>query len=104
MREHRHIVAGTWDVTIATPIGNIAVVLDLTEDDGSVTGYARSDSETVPLIDATLTGNRLTWKQAIRKPIRLNLSFDVIVDGTGLTGVSSAGMLPASRVVGKRRM
>jgi len=92
--EHRHIIAGTWDVTIATPIGIIAVVLDLTENNGSITGNARGDSETVPLMGATLTGNRLTWKQAIRKPIRLNLSFDVTVDGETLTGVSRAGMLP----------
>lgn len=104
MGEQRHIVAGTWDLTIATPIGHIAVSLDLTENNDSITGFARSDSETVPLTEATLTGNRLIWKQAIRKPIRLNLSFDVIVDGESLTGVSRAGMLPASRVVGKRRM
>jgi len=102
--EHGHTVAGTWDLTIATPIGNIVVAFDLTEDDGSVTGYTPSDFETVPLIDAKLTGNRLIWKQAIRKPIRLNLSFDVTVDSETLTGASRAGMLPASRVVGTRRM
>lgn len=103
MSEHRPVVAGTWDLTIATPVGRIAVALDLAENNGSITGHARGDYETVPLIGATLTGNRLTWKQAIRKPIRLNLLFDVTVDGETLTGSSRAGMLPASRVVGTRR-
>ncbi len=54
------------------------------------------------LINPVLDGNRLTWKQSITKPMRLNLTFDVIIDGDTLSGTSKAGMLPASKVTGTR--
>jgi hypothetical protein len=35
--------------------------------------------------------------------MRLNLDFDVVVDGDRLTGLSKAGRLPRSAVTGVRR-
>lgn len=95
-------IAGTWNVSIATPLGAQAVVLELTERGGAVAGRARGAAETVPLIDPVLDGNRLTWAQSITKPMRLNLTFDVTIDGDTLTGTSKAGRLPASKVTGTR--
>ena len=95
-------VAGTWNLTIATPIGRQAVVLELSERDGALHGSARGTAEEVPLIDLVRDGNRLTWRQAITRPLRLNLVFDVTVDGDTLTGVSRAGRLPSSAVTGTR--
>jgi hypothetical protein len=103
MRERTSIaVAGTWNLTIATPIGKQSVVLELTERSGVVEGIARGDAETTPLIDPVLDGNRLTWTQRITKPMRLHLKFDVTIDGDTLTGTSKARMLPTSRVIGTR--
>jgi hypothetical protein len=42
-------------------------------------------------------------KQAVIKPLRLNLAFAVTLDGDTLTGTSKAGRLPASKVTGRRR-
>ncbi len=95
-------VAGVWNITIATPIGTQSVVLELSESDGVVAGNARGDAESTPLIDLVLDGARLTWAQSITRPMRLNLAFDVTIDGDTLTGVSKAGRLPASKVTGYR--
>jgi hypothetical protein len=95
-------VAGSWKITIATPIGKQSVVLDLTETNGLVEGTARGEAEDTPLIDPVLDGNRLTWAQSITKPMRLNLKFDVTFEGDTLTGTSKAGMLPPSKVNGVR--
>ena len=95
-------LTGTWNISISTPIGKQSVKLELTEKDGSVEGVAKGDAETTPLIDPVLNGNRLTWKQSITKPMRLNLTFDVTIDGNTLIGTSKAGMLPTSKVIGKR--
>lgn len=54
--------------------------------------------------NVVLDGDRLTWKQAITKPMRLNLAFAVRIDGDTLTGTSRAGRLPASKVTGERRI
>jgi hypothetical protein len=94
--------AGSWDVTIATPIGNMAVVFEITDRDGAIHGTASSDAETVDFIDAVAEGDRLTWSQAVTTPMRLTLKFDVTVDGDTMTGTSKAGFFPASTVIGSR--
>lgn len=95
--------AGTWDLSISTPIGKIDAVVDLREDAGTWHGTAHGAGEVIPLGDLTLDRDRLTWTQSITKPLRLNLSFDVRLDGDTMTGTSKAGRLPASKVTGRRR-
>ncbi|MFC5835254.1 hypothetical protein [Nonomuraea insulae] len=96
-------VEGTWDVSMSTPIGTIKAVVELRRDDGVLAGTAYGTGEEVTLGDVVLDGNRLTWNQAITKPMRLNLTFTTTVDGDTLTGTSRAGRLPASKVTGLRR-
>ena len=96
-------VVGDWDVTIKTPIGSLAVVYTFTERDGVLDGTATGKDETVPLQGIVVDGQRITWRQSVRKPMRLNLDFDVTVDGDRLAGHSRAGRLPRSAVSGVRR-
>ena len=96
-------IIGDWDVTIKTPIGSLAVTYVFTESAGALTGSATLRDETVPLQDLAVDGPRATWRQAVTKPMRLNLDFDVTVDGDRLTGHSKAGRLPRSAVNGTRR-
>ncbi|MGE2815971.1 hypothetical protein ACQI5H_12625 [Mycobacterium heidelbergense] len=100
-------VEGEWDVTIKTPIGTLAVEYAFTQSGAGLGGTATYKTETVPLQDITSTivegGTRLTWRQSVTKPIRLNLAFDVVVDGDVMTGHSRAGRLPRSAVSGSRR-
>ncbi|MGW7577199.1 hypothetical protein [Streptomyces sp. NPDC054765] len=96
-------VEGTWNLSIATPIGKMKAVVELREQDGVLTGVAHGAGEEVLLNDVARDGDRLTWKQAVTKPMRLNLAFDVTVDGDTLQGSSKAGRLPSSKVTGERR-
>ncbi|MFJ4788440.1 hypothetical protein [Streptomyces sp. NPDC088794] len=96
-------VEGTWDLSISTPIGRIKSVVELSRRDDVLTGAAHGAGERVPLDEVALDGDRLTWKQAITKPMRLNLVFALTVDGDTLTGTSKAGRLPTSKVTGRRR-
>ncbi|HEX2283339.1 MAG TPA: hypothetical protein VHI10_00710 [Mycobacterium sp.] len=95
-------IIGDWDVTIKTPIGSLAVVYTFT-DNGAIEGTATGRGETVPLRDIVVDGQRVTWRQSVTKPMRLNLDFDVVVEGDRLTGHSKAGRLPRSAVTGERR-
>ncbi|MFB7107513.1 hypothetical protein [Streptomyces sp. NPDC056190] len=96
-------VEGIWDLSIATPIGMIKAAVELRVKGTGLTAVARGTGEEVPLRDVELAGDRLTWKQSTTKPLRLNLTFAVTVDGDTLTGTSRAGRLPASKVTGTRR-
>jgi hypothetical protein len=100
-------VGGVWDVTIKTPIGSLPVVYTFTDDGGTIVGTATGKDETVPLLNLTVVNDdgaeRVTWKQRVTRPIRLNLDFDVVIDGDQLTGYSKAGRLPRSNVAGVRR-
>lgn len=92
-----------WDLTIATPIGRQLVMLRLREGKGTLEGEARSKDEAVPLEELARDGDHLTWSQSITRPMRLNLRFDVAIEGDTITGTSKAGGLPTSRVNGTRR-
>jgi hypothetical protein len=94
--------AGSWDVTIATPIGELAVVFDISEQKGAISGTARSDAETVEFLDPVADGDRLTWAQEVTTPMRLRLNFDVTVDGDTMTGTSKPPGFPSSKVIGSR--
>lgn len=96
-------VEGTWNLSISTPIGKINAVVELCEQDGILTGVAHGAGEETALADITLAGDRLTWKQAITKPMRLNLTFDVTVNDDTLQGTSKAVRLPSSKVTGERQ-
>ena len=95
-------IAGVWNITIVTPIGTQSVVLELTESDGVVAGIATGGAESTTLINPVRDGDRLTWAQSITKPMRLNLTFDVTIDGDILSGTSKAGKSPTSKVTGRR--
>lgn len=94
--------AGSWNVTISTLIGDLIAVFNITDEDGVIGGTASTDAETVEILDAVADGNRLTWSQNVTTPMRLTLKFDVTVDGDTMTGTSKAGILPASKVNGRR--
>lgn len=96
-------VEGTWDLSVSTPIGTIDAVVELRREDGALAGVAHGAGEEVPLGDVALDGDHLTWKQAVTRPLRLNLAFAVTVTGDTMAGTSRAGRLPASRVTGRRR-
>jgi hypothetical protein len=96
------IFAGSWDVTIATPIGKMEVVFEITERAGAIEGTASSDAETVDFLNTVAEGNRLTWTQDVTTPMKLSLNFDVTVDGDTMTGTSRPGLFPPSKVEGRR--
>lgn len=97
-------VTGTWHLVISTPIGKLTADLDLSVKDDVLHGVVRAaeHDEEITLTDLVLDGDRLTWAQAVRKPMRLNLTFDVTVTGDELAGQAKAGRLPSSKVKGHR--
>ncbi len=93
---------GDWDTTIATPVGKLQVKLSISTSNGTIQGKATQGDETVEFLNSVLQDNKLTWSLRITKPMRLNLKFEVAADGDHMTGIAKAGVLPASKLTGKR--
>jgi hypothetical protein len=93
---------GSWDITIDTPVGRITPVFVISDDHGSLRGVAHSEEGAIDFYDVVAEGNRLTWKQDVTTPMKLSLTFDVVVDGDTMVGTSKAGIFPASTVNGIR--
>jgi transcriptional regulator GlxA family with amidase domain len=93
---------GDWETTIATPIGKMEVKLTITTSSDTIQGTATKGDETIELMNPVLQGNKLTWSLRTTKPVRLNLKFEVNVEGDHMTGTAKAGLLPASKVTGTR--
>ncbi|GAA4244972.1 hypothetical protein [Dactylosporangium darangshiense] len=98
-----HPIVGTWDVRVKTPIGTIAAVYVFAQEPDGLTGTATAGAETVPLTAIACDGDNVTWRQAVTRPMRLNLDFAVVASGDTLAGHSRAGRLPRSAVTGTRR-
>jgi hypothetical protein len=96
--------AGTWNITVDTPMGKQHATTVLTENaDGSWEGSSRAETgEESPLTDISINGNEGTWHQAITKPMKLNVKSTVTFDGDKLTGKAKAGMFPAMTMTGER--
>jgi hypothetical protein len=99
-------ITGTWLLRMKTPVGTIEAVYRFEEAEGVISGSASGAGETTPLTDIVVqdgpTGQRVTWRQRTTKPLRLDLDYDVVVDGDALSGESRAGRLPRTRVTGER--
>jgi hypothetical protein len=99
-------LTGTWHLRMKTPIGTVDADYRFTETEDGVTGTAVGAGEETTLENVVRTttadGERLTWRQRITKPLRLNLDYDVTVTGGTLAGHSRAGRLPRTAVTGER--
>jgi hypothetical protein len=101
------VIDGTWDVTLKTPIGALAIVYTFDYTADALTGTGKHKGETVPLTDITCADDgdeqHVTWRQSLTEPKGLNLKFDVTILDDALTGQFRAGRLFRSNVTGVRR-
>jgi len=95
-------VEGFWKVAVATPLGTRHTVLELFTKDGVLQGISRGEKEELVLQDLQVADDRLSWFQSITKPIRMNLVFDVVVDGDEMSGTAKGGPMPPAKVSGRR--
>ncbi|MGD0723307.1 MAG: DJ-1/PfpI family protein [Roseiarcus sp.] len=96
-------VEGMWDLTIFTPIGRQQATYQFRGAAIGLTGTAAKGDETTRLDECRLVEDRLSWTQKVQRPMKLILKFELVVRGDEMNGAAKAGLLPASRVVGRRR-
>jgi len=93
---------GEWDTALATPVGKLEVMLSISTRHGMIHGTATQGDETIEFMNPVLQDDKLGWSLRITKPMRLNLKFEVVVNGNHMVGIAKAGLLPASKLTGNR--
>ena len=96
-------LTGTWNLSIATPMGEQKVELDIEQQGSEVSGVSRNELEgEQPILEPVLDGNKLSWKSNITKPIRAVAKMTLTFDGDSATGTAKAGMFPSAKITGHR--
>ena len=75
-------VAGTWQVAYRTPKGEQQADLHLTLDGGALSG----DFNGQPIEQGQVSGQTLSFRALITSPMKVNVAFQVTVDGDHLSG------------------
>ena len=95
-------VAGTWDISIKTPIGEQKARVTVTPDHlGGFTGSVGGDTGALD-INGKIEGDRLTWTMKTTKPMPLDLDCQADVSGDALSGTVKAGIFGTMPLTGTR--
>jgi|tagenome__1003787_1003787.scaffolds.fasta_scaffold17011417_2 hypothetical protein len=97
--------AGTWNLTIDSPLGKQRARVNLTQSaDNTWEGNSLDliSNEESACFNIEIDGDSVGWQQKITKPMKLKLTYKLTLEGDRLTGKVKAGMFPASKVVGER--
>ncbi len=92
---------GLWNVTIKTPMGDRAGVLDLRVEGNALTGTLSHGEHTAAIIDGRVDGNRLSWSAKIQQPMRLSFKFSAVVEADRISG-NAKYMLGSATFTGTR--
>lgn len=92
--------AGTWDLTINSPMGSKVFRLDLREDGGTLQGTASTGGEATPMVGPVQQDGHLRWSMKLPRPMNVVLEVDVTCAGDTLSGSAKAGHMVLPGVSG----
>jgi hypothetical protein len=96
-------VDGTWKLTINTPMGAQESTLVLNTSGGTPTAtQAAGSGDGRPVDDLSVSGNDVSWKASITRPMALTLEFSGTVEGDSMSGKVKLGMFGSQPFSGVR--
>ena len=85
--------AGTWKLTINTPMGTQTPTLTLNEEGGKLSGNMEGPMGAVEFSDGTIEGNDLNWEMNIEAMgQKIKLTVTATVDGDSISGKMNSPM------------
>ena len=95
-------VAGTYEVTTKTPMGDQKGSFTVTVDGDSFTGNVSNPMGNMAVQDGKVSGNTLTWKMDMKVPMPMSLTCTATVDGDAITGEIDTGAFGKMALAGTR--
>ncbi|MFC3173153.1 hypothetical protein ACFOD9_02690 [Novosphingobium bradum] len=96
-------VAGTYEVTIKTPIGPQTGTMTVVPDGSTFTGQFTSPMGDASIEDGAVAGDTLTWKVSLTKPMPIALTCTATVSGDAIQGSVNAGAFGSMALEGTRK-
>jgi hypothetical protein len=79
--------AGTWTLTLDTPIGERRATLTLAAAGTTLSGQMiAEEGNATDIYEGKVAGNGGSWKADIKNPMPLTLEFSATVDGDSMAG------------------
>ena len=79
-------IDGKWDVIVKTPMGDRNLILHLETDAGELLGSVKSPEETNEILDGTVKGSDVFWRNKVSKPMAMDVEMTATVDGDAIAG------------------
>ncbi len=96
-------VDGTWKLTVNTPMGAQESTLVISSSGGTLTGTQSAGAGEGKAIDeGTVSGNTISWKSSITRPMPMTLEFSGVVSGDTINGEVKLGMFGTQTFTGTR--
>jgi hypothetical protein len=96
-------VAGSYDVSVKSPMGDQNGTLTVVVDGDIFTGTLSGGLGTMDLEDGKVAGNTITWKMEMKVPMPMSLECSATVDGDAMTGEVKAGVFGSMPLTGTRK-
>ena len=95
-------VAGTFEVSVKTPMGDQGGTFTVVVDGDSFSGSLNGGMGSMDVAGGTVSGSTLSWKMDMKVPMPMTLDCTATVDGDTMTGDVKAGVFGSMPLTGKR--
>ena len=95
-------VAGTYNVTVKSPMGDQTGTFTVVPAGSSFTGSLVGSLGSMEIADGKLDGNNLAWSMDMTMPMPMTLECEATVTGDALSGSVKAGVFGSMALSGTR--
>ena len=96
-------VAGTYDTTVKSPMGDQKGTLTVNPDGDSWTGQMAGGMGSMDITDGKVDGNTITWSMNMTVPMPMTLNCTATIEGDTLAGKVNAGAFGDMPLTGTRQ-
>lgn len=93
LAESAHDLVGQWKVSIKGPTGPMSTTLDLSFNDGVLSGIQSGQGTSSEIEDVEFSGGKISWVNRVTKPMKMKASFAGEFDGSTIAGKVKAGFM-----------
>lgn len=97
------IIDGDWKVILSTPVGPQEMVAHFETNGTELRGYLAAAEGQQAFTGTVQNGNNLIFDLKVEKPMKITLKYNIVIDGTKLTGKCKMGIFGSAKLTGQKK-